>query len=86
VALIACPACNAEVSDCAPACPRCGYPFDAVRPEPTATPVDDRRTQAFEARIAQLVAQGYRIDTRTGLSPACCLERGPSVTVAQKCR
>jgi RNA polymerase subunit RPABC4/transcription elongation factor Spt4 len=64
MALIACPDCHAEVSDRAPACPRCGCPFTPTTVSPVTTGEAERR-QAFEARIAGLVDQGFRIVSRT---------------------
>ena len=31
MALIKCPECNKEVSDCAEACPHCGYPIKKIK-------------------------------------------------------
>ncbi len=36
MALLACPDCNSEVSDQAPACPKCGRPIAGVAPTPPA--------------------------------------------------
>lgn len=42
MALIACPECNAEVSDKASACPKCGNPMKATAPPETAGPTCER--------------------------------------------
>jgi len=34
MALVTCPDCSSQVSDAAPACPKCGRPFAVVAPTP----------------------------------------------------
>ena len=46
MALIKCPECNKEVSDCAEACPHCGYP---LKKKPVTSNLDDRATRIIES-------------------------------------
>jgi len=66
MALIACPECTAQVSDHAPACPHCGYPFTGIRHAGLPAVVEtDPRQPIFEERITEFVLRGYRVVSRT---------------------
>ena len=58
MALLSCPDCGSQVSDYAPACPKCGRPVQtilaALRAQPPRTPAETRKSAGF--RIAAVGA------------------------------
>lgn len=88
MALIACPDCGTEVSDLAPACPRCGRPATAraERPAPMSTAAEPVQSISVPRIIAGvLIALGaavlwFVLSVSTGRSTPQVADPGPRPT------
>lgn len=59
MALISCPECNAEVSDQAPACPKCGHPIaEQPKKQFTGPPVDCSNCGGLLKKTAEGTSEG----------------------------
>ncbi len=60
--LITCPDCSSQVSDAAPACPKCGRPIAPMKIEATATALRATKANAGDAKIDPIMAVFDAVD------------------------